>query len=60
MLGILAAILFAIGFLVHAADLDTAEVFSPTGFLLLGLISLSLFLSGVGPTLHGPRRRSRS
>lgn len=49
MLGFVAAILFAIAFIIKAANVavDNA-IFSPTSLMLLGLACLALHLSGVG------------
>jgi drug/metabolite transporter (DMT)-like permease len=61
MLAIVAAVLFAIGFIINAAHISTDAVFNPFSFLLLGLVSLALFLAGVGRTWrwNSPRRRTR-
>ncbi len=48
MLGYVAAVLFAIAFLISAASIATNEVFSSGSLMLLGLTCLALHLSGVG------------
>lgn len=47
MLGFIAAILFAIGFLLNAFGVSTDRVFSPYSLMLLGLTCLALHLVGV-------------
>jgi hypothetical protein len=49
MLGFVAAILFAIAFIIHAANVAISNaIFTPTSLMLLGLVFLALHLSGVG------------
>ncbi|MBL1291453.1 hypothetical protein PV394_04785 [Streptomyces sp. NE06-03E] len=48
MLGIAAAVLFFIAFLVNAADIATNDVFSSTNIMLLGLVALALHIAGIG------------
>ncbi|MBA5225006.1 hypothetical protein [Streptomyces griseoaurantiacus] len=55
MLGIVAAVLFFISFLINAADFSTNDVFSSTNVMLLGLTALALHVAGIGSTW--PRRR---
>ncbi|MFI6857993.1 hypothetical protein [Streptomyces sp. NPDC050416] len=55
MLGIVAAVLFFVAFLINAADLSTNDVFSSTNVMLLGLMALALRVAGVGTGLA--RRR---
>lgn len=50
MLGIAAAVLFFIAFLISAATISTNEVFSSTNFMLIGLAALALHVAGIG---HG-------
>ncbi|MFE5509663.1 hypothetical protein ACFQ9J_03465 [Streptomyces sp. NPDC056529] len=59
MLGMAAAVLFFIAFLINAADIGTNDVFSSTNVMLLGLIALSLHLAGIGAarTNHTTGRR---
>lgn len=59
MLGVIAAIIFAIAFLINATNTTTSAVFTPISLLLLGLIALSLHLLGVGSGWSVPRRRRR-
>jgi hypothetical protein len=48
MLGIAAAVLFFIAFLINAAELAANDVFSSTNLMLLGLGLLALHVAGVG------------
>jgi hypothetical protein len=48
MLGYVAAVLFAIAFIIYATSTSTATVLSPTSLMLAGLVCLALHLSGVG------------
>jgi hypothetical protein len=48
MLAIIAAVIFAIAFLLHAAGTATDAVFSPTSLLLAGLACLALHIAGIG------------
>ncbi|MFE2009039.1 hypothetical protein [Streptomyces sp. NPDC059491] len=59
MLGIAAAVLFFVAFLINAADIGTNDVFSSTNVMLLGLTALALHLAGVGGgrSSHTSRRR---
>ncbi|MEV7676263.1 MULTISPECIES: hypothetical protein [unclassified Streptomyces] len=59
MLGIAAAVLFFIAFLINAADIATNDVFSSTNIMLLGLTALALHLAGIGAarTTHTNSRR---
>ncbi|MFE5242398.1 MULTISPECIES: hypothetical protein [unclassified Streptomyces] len=52
MLGIAAAVLFFIAFLINAADIATNDVFSSVNVMLLGLGLLALHVAGIG---HGRR-----
>ncbi|MEE1940177.1 hypothetical protein V1L54_12330 [Streptomyces sp. TRM 70361] len=58
MLGIVAAVLFFIAFLINAAELSTNDVFSSTNLMLLGLGLLALHVAGIGGgwTARGRRR----
>jgi hypothetical protein len=57
MLAIVAAVLFVIAFIINAAAVATSAVFSPTSFLLAGLVCLALRMAGIGPEWSKPRRR---
>ncbi|MFH9609594.1 hypothetical protein [Streptomyces sp. NPDC017448] len=59
MLGIAAAVLFFIAFLINAADLSTNDVFASGNVMLLGLMLLALHVAGVGAgnRIGGSRRR---
>jgi hypothetical protein len=60
MLAIIAAIIFAIAFLLNATSTATSAVFSPTSLLLVGLACLALHQVGVGATWYSSARgRSR-
>jgi hypothetical protein len=60
MLAIIAAIIFAIAFLLNATSTVTDAVFSPMSLLLVGLACLALHLVGVGTTWYSSvRSRSR-
>ncbi|HLH58764.1 MAG TPA: hypothetical protein VKV33_06385 [Streptosporangiaceae bacterium] len=48
MLAFIAAILFAIAFLLNATSAATDAVFSPTSLMLVGLACLALHLVGIG------------
>jgi hypothetical protein len=48
MLGIVAAVLFFVSFLINAADLSTNQAFSSTNVMLLGLTALALHVAGIG------------
>ncbi|MEV0096989.1 hypothetical protein [Streptomyces sp. NPDC050738] len=48
MLGIAAAVLFIVAFLIHVTETSTDVVFGPTSLMLLGLAFLALHLAGVG------------
>lgn len=56
MLGIIAAILFVIAFLLNLAGTSTPAVFTPVSLMLLGLACLALHLSGVGTGWNWRRR----
>jgi hypothetical protein len=59
MLGLAAAVLFFIAFLVNAAEIDTNEVFASTNVMLLGLMLLALHVAGVGASWRSGRARRR-
>ncbi|MEU3027716.1 hypothetical protein ACPCBC_19455 [Streptomyces incarnatus] len=48
MLGIVAAVLFFVSFLINAADISTNHVFSSGNIMLLGLTALALHVAGIG------------
>ncbi|HEV2640250.1 MAG TPA: hypothetical protein VGX23_34275 [Actinocrinis sp.] len=48
MLGFVAAVIFAIAFVINATSTSTSVVFSPMSLLFVGLTCLSLHLTGVG------------
>ncbi|MFD7031539.1 hypothetical protein ACFWAR_26280 [Streptomyces sp. NPDC059917] len=57
MLGIAAAVLFFISFLINAAEISTNHVFSSGNFMILGLMLLALHVAGVGGAWTTRRRR---
>jgi uncharacterized membrane protein YgdD (TMEM256/DUF423 family) len=57
MLGIAAAVLLFIAFLINAGDVSTNHVFTSTNVMLIGLALLALHLSGVGGGWATRRRR---
>jgi hypothetical protein len=59
MLAIVAAIIFAIAFLINATGTATDVVFSATSLLLAGLAILALHLAGLGSGWTVRRRRRR-
>ncbi|HTX85980.1 MAG TPA: hypothetical protein VME44_27660 [Streptosporangiaceae bacterium] len=56
MLALIAAVLFAIAFLINAAGVAAGTVFSPFSLLLAGLALLAFHLTGKGPAWRGWRR----
>ncbi|MFJ9563972.1 hypothetical protein ACIRQQ_28555 [Streptomyces fuscichromogenes] len=48
MIGIVAAVLFFIAFLINAADISTNDTFTSTNLMLLGLTALALHVAGIG------------
>ncbi|MFJ3842245.1 hypothetical protein ACWGHM_13460 [Streptomyces sp. NPDC054904] len=56
MLGIAAAVLFFIAFLINAAEISTNHVFSSGNVMILGLMLLALHVAGIG---NGWSTRSR-
>nr|WSX48440.1 hypothetical protein OG409_05440 [Streptomyces sp. NBC_00974] len=48
MLGIAAAVLFFIAFLINAAHIATNDALSSTNFMLIGLAALALHIAGIG------------
>ncbi|MEU8697598.1 hypothetical protein ACIQM0_14625 [Streptomyces sp. NPDC091387] len=58
MLGIVAAVLFFVSFLINAADIATNDTFSSVNVMLLGLTVLALHVAGVGSG-WGPGRSHR-
>jgi len=57
MLAVIAAILFAIAFIINAAGIATDAVFAPFSLMLVGLALLAFHLTGAGPALPAYRRR---
>jgi hypothetical protein len=59
MLGFVAAILFAIAFVIYATSTSTVAVFSPTSLMLAGLACLALHVAGIGTGWSVPGRSRR-
>jgi hypothetical protein len=59
MLGLIAAILFAIAFIINAASIATDAVFSPFSLMLAGLALLAFHLIGTGSWTPDYRRWRR-
>jgi len=59
MLGVIAAIVFGIAFVINATSTSTDAVFAPTSLIAAGLCLLALHLSGWGAGWKVPRSRSR-
>jgi hypothetical protein len=57
MLGIVAAVLFFVAFLINAAEIGTNDTFSSGNVMLLGLTLLALHVAGIGTSWHSRRRR---
>lgn len=57
MLGIAAAVLFFVAFLINAAEISTNDVFTSTNVMLLGLMALALHIAGIGTGWSAGRRR---
>jgi hypothetical protein len=55
-LAAIAAILFAIAFVINAAGVATDAVFAPFSLMLVGLALLAFHLTGQGPALKRWRR----
>jgi hypothetical protein len=56
MLALIAAVLFAIAFIINAAGIATDAVFSPFSLMFVGLALLAFHLTGHGPGWKGWRR----
>jgi hypothetical protein len=56
-LAIVAAIVFAIAFLLQITSTATSAVFAPLSLLLLGLTCLALHIAGIGSGWSFTRRR---
>jgi hypothetical protein len=50
MLAIIAAVLFAIAFIINATGTSTNAIFAPLSLTFLGLALLAVHLAGVGPS----------
>jgi hypothetical protein len=59
MLAFIAAVLFAIAFLINAAGIATDAVFSSFSLMLAGLALLAFHLTGNGPAMPAYKRRRR-
>ncbi|CAM5518138.1 hypothetical protein GCM10010329_54390 [Streptomyces spiroverticillatus] len=58
MLAIVGAVLFAIAFIINAAEISANHIFMPTSLMLLGLAFMALHVAGIGSGWGG-RGRSR-
>lgn len=58
MLAIVAAVLFALGFLFNLVDTSLPAILSPTSLLLAGLACLALHQAGFGPATTGTTSRT--
>jgi hypothetical protein len=52
MLALIAAVLFAIAFIINATGIATDAIFSPLSFTFVGLALLAFHLTGTGPALR--------
>jgi drug/metabolite transporter (DMT)-like permease len=59
MLALIAAVLFAIAFIINAAGIATDAVFAPFSLLLAGLALLAFHLTGNGPAMPSYKRSRR-
>jgi hypothetical protein len=59
MFAVIAAVLFAIAFIINAGQVSTDVVFSPFSLAMVGLALLAFHLTGEGPSLSSVRRRRR-
>ncbi len=59
MLALIAAVLFAIAFIINAAGIATDAVFAPFSLMFAGLALLAFHLTGSGPAMPAYRRRRR-
>jgi hypothetical protein len=57
MFAVIAALLFAIAFIINAAHTAVDPILSPTSLLLAGLVFLALHHAGIGPAFSYRRRR---
>jgi hypothetical protein len=59
MFALIAAVLFAIAFVITAAGVATSAVFSPLSLTFVGLALLAFHFTGRGPALPASSRRRR-
>jgi hypothetical protein len=59
MFALIAAVLFAIAFIITAAGIATDAVFSPLALTFVGLALLAFHFTGSGPALPDYKRRRR-
>ena len=59
MLALIAAVLFALAFLINAAGIATDAVFAPSSLMLVGLALLAFHLTGSGPAMPAYKRWRR-
>ena len=59
MLALIAAVLFAIAFIINATGIATDAVFAPLSLAFVGLALLAFHLTGIGPGMPAYKRRRR-
>jgi hypothetical protein len=59
MFALIAAVLFAIAFIITAAGIATDSVFSPLALTFVGLALLAFHFTGRGPAVPDYKRRRR-
>lgn len=59
MFALIAAVLFAIAFILTAGAVATSAVFSPLAITFVGLALLALHFTGRGPAMPNTRRSRR-
>jgi hypothetical protein len=59
MFALIAAVLFAVAFVLNATGSSVPAILAPTSLMLAGLALLALHLSGYADTWVAPRRRTR-
>lgn len=59
MLAVIAALLFAVAFIISAAGIATDAVFAPLSLAFAGLACLAFHFTGIAPGLPASRRRRR-
>ncbi len=57
MFAVIAAVLFAVAFIIHVTNTTTSLVFAPLSLSLVALALLALHLAGIGTSVSYGRRR---